>query len=68
MPTNVKLPPSGPSSSPAPKTPSLNAVERDHSVGPNDPIPKMTPEIQEWCVKHNACFRCRTKNAKHSSS
>eukprot|EP00961_Rhodomonas_salina_P033846 455180-Rhodomonas_salina.1 len=68
MQPTVKFPPSGPSSSQAPKTPSLNSVEHDHSVGPNDPIPEMMPEIQEWCIKHNTCFRCRTKNTKHSSS
>eukprot|EP00961_Rhodomonas_salina_P299608 3939067-Rhodomonas_salina.1 len=62
-----KSPPNGPSNSPS-APPVLGAVERDHSVGPNDPIPKMTPEIQSWCIKNNACFRCRTKNARHSSS
>eukprot|EP00961_Rhodomonas_salina_P182972 2470213-Rhodomonas_salina.1 len=59
--------PNGPSSSPA-VPPVLGAVERDHSVGPNKPIPKMTQEIQSWFVKNNACFRCRTKNARHTSS
>jgi len=46
----------------------VNAVERDHSVAPGNPIPKLTPEITAWCKKHNACFRCRQKNADHGAA
>ena len=50
---------------PTPKTPSLAAVERDHSVPVGQPIPKMTPEIKAWCLKWRACFRCRQKDSRH---
>eukprot|EP00961_Rhodomonas_salina_P149035 2006200-Rhodomonas_salina.6 len=60
-------PPSGPSSSPS-QAQTLGAVEKDHSVPPGAPIHKMTPEIQRWCEKHNACFRCREKHATHRSA
>jgi len=45
----------------------VSAVERDHSVAPGQPVPKLTPEITAWCRKHNACFRCRVKNAGHGA-
>ena len=37
----------------------LAAIGKDHSVSPDQPIPKMTPDIKAWCLKNNACFRCR---------
>jgi hypothetical protein len=40
----------------------LAAVERSHAVLPGAPVPQMTPEIKAWCVKNNACFRCREPN------
>jgi hypothetical protein len=43
-------------------------AETDHSVAEGMPIPKMTPDIEAWCRKHNACYRCRTKNATHRSN
>jgi hypothetical protein len=48
----------------------LNAMgkEHDHSVAPGAPIPKMTPDIEAWCRKNNACYRCRVKNAQHRSA
>ena len=29
-------------------------------------IPKMNEQIRQWCIKNNACFRCRTPG--HGSS
>mmetsp|Transcript_12497 Transcript_12497/g.24892 ORF Transcript_12497/g.24892 Transcript_12497/m.24892 type:complete len:401 (+) Transcript_12497:466-1668(+) len=46
----------------------LGSVERDHSVAPGQPVPRMTPEIKAWCIKHRACFRCRVKDAKHTAN
>eukprot|EP00961_Rhodomonas_salina_P127845 1723601-Rhodomonas_salina.2 len=61
--------PSGPSTSPALKLiAGVSSVEKDHSVGPNDPIPVLTQEIRDWCFKNRTCFRCRQKNANHSSA
>ncbi len=40
----------------------LNAVTKDHSVAPGEPIPRMTPEIKKWCWDNNACYRCRERN------
>jgi hypothetical protein len=59
--------PNGPSTSPL-APPGLGAVEKDHSVAPGAPIPRLTPEIKQWCFKHRACFRCRMKNADHLGS
>mmetsp|Transcript_25053 Transcript_25053/g.50892 ORF Transcript_25053/g.50892 Transcript_25053/m.50892 type:complete len:434 (-) Transcript_25053:90-1391(-) len=57
-------PPGGPSTNPF----DCNAMEKDHSVKPGGIIPKMTPEIKEWCLKNRACFRCRVPNANHLSN
>eukprot|EP00961_Rhodomonas_salina_P143895 1936588-Rhodomonas_salina.3 len=66
---SVKLQPSGPSTFPALKLiAGVSAVEKDHSVCPNDPIPVLTQEIGNWCFKNHSCFRCRQKNANHSSA
>lgn len=43
-------------------------MEKDHSIPPGQPIPKLTQEIKDWCFKHKACFRCRQKNATHRSA
>jgi hypothetical protein len=52
-----------PRASPAPPGPPpphhLSAIGKDHSVPLDQPIPKMTPDIKTWCLKNNACFRCR---------
>jgi hypothetical protein len=56
--------PNGPSASPLPPQ-GLGAVEKDHSVAPGDPVPRLTPEIKQWCYKNRACFRCRVRNANH---
>jgi hypothetical protein len=48
--------PKSPATTPPPR---LGAVERNHAVGPNDPVPSMTPDIKAWCFKNQACFRCR---------
>lgn len=59
-------PPNGPSNSPTPSAPLLGAVERDHSVPDGGFVPRLTPEIWAWCLKHNACFRCRKINPDHT--
>eukprot|EP00286_Rhodomonas_abbreviata_P009895 CAMPEP_0181317180 /NCGR_PEP_ID=MMETSP1101-20121128/16315_1 /TAXON_ID=46948 /ORGANISM="Rhodomonas abbreviata, Strain Caron Lab Isolate" /LENGTH=417 /DNA_ID=CAMNT_0023424525 /DNA_START=1353 /DNA_END=2606 /DNA_ORIENTATION=+ len=62
-PQTGSVPPAGPS--PGSPAAGINGVERNHSVAPGAPIPKMTPEIKAWCLKNGACFRCRVPNAKH---
>jgi hypothetical protein len=49
--------PGSPPTTPPPSR--LGAVARSHLVGPNDPVPTMTPEIKAWCFQTQACFRCR---------
>jgi hypothetical protein len=50
---------------PGSPSPTLAAMEKDHSVAPGQPVPKLTDEIRAWCMKHRACFRCRQKDARH---
>ena len=52
----------------APGSPTLSAMEKDHSVAAGQPIPKLTPEVKEWCIKHKVCFCCCVKNTTHSSA
>ncbi len=46
----------------APPAMEVSLVERNHAVLPGAPVPTMTPEIKAWCLKNNACFRCREPN------